>query len=213
MSHDGPTVDVRYARAPRAVHFPTEAVVPESKRHLKLRTLLFQLLTNAFAPRACIGSDQFVYWNAANPRRCVAPDAFVRFGTPDVDFDVWKTWERGAPELAVEITSPSDRPDETWEEKLARYAELGVGELVRFDPDRGELRIWDRVEGDLVERVLDGRPAPSVVTGAYWVVTEFEGGPALRLAEDAEGARLLLTREEAEARARAAEASAREAEA
>lgn len=32
----------RYLRAPRPLHFPVEATVPESKRHLELRTLLYQ---------------------------------------------------------------------------------------------------------------------------------------------------------------------------
>ncbi len=174
-----------------------EADVPESKRHLLLRTLLFQVLTHAYADRARIGSDQFVYWNAANPARCLAPDAFLRFGAPDEDFDTWKTWERGAPELCVEITSRSDRADPDWEEKLACYRELGVVELVRFDPPTGRLRIWDRLDDDLVERVIDGAYSPSVVAEATWTVVFEEGKPALRLASDAAGTHLLPTGREA----------------
>jgi hypothetical protein len=35
--------------AEQRVHFPVEAEVPESKRHLQLRTLLFQFFELAFA--------------------------------------------------------------------------------------------------------------------------------------------------------------------
>ena len=37
-----------------------------------------------------------------------APDEFVRLGGPDEPFDTSKTWERGVPELCVEIASDSD---------------------------------------------------------------------------------------------------------
>src|SRR5262245_4315000 len=123
--------ELRYVRAPVPVVFPSEAEVPESKRHLKLRTLLHQLLELAFADRAAIGSDQFVYWDPTDPRACVAPDAFVRLGEPDSLFESWKAWERGAPHLAVEIISRSDARDRDWETTLSRYRRLGVSELVR----------------------------------------------------------------------------------
>ena len=108
--------------------------MPETKRHLRLRTLLFQLLDFAFADQASIGSDQFVYFDASNPSRCLAPDLFVRLGQPDTQFGSWKVWERGRPELAVEILSDSDTPEPAWDTKLERYHALGVEELVRFDP-------------------------------------------------------------------------------
>jgi hypothetical protein len=63
------------------LHFPVEAEVPESKRHLQLRTLLFQFLERAFAKEAAIGCDQFVYWDPSDARQCLAPDAFVCFGS------------------------------------------------------------------------------------------------------------------------------------
>jgi Uma2 family endonuclease len=193
-----------HLRAPRALEFRVEAEVPESKRHLLLRTLLFRILTRAYEGHACIGSDQFVYWNAADPTRCLAPDAFLRFGAPDEEFDTWKTWERGAPELCVEITSRSDRADPDWEQKLTGYRELGVVELVRFDPPTGRLRVWDRLDDDLVERAIEGETSPSLVTGATWVVTDVAGKSALRLASDAGGTMLLPTPEEAEAEGREA---------
>jgi len=173
--------------------------VPESKRHLLLRTLLFRILAHAYGHRACIGSEQFVYWDADDPSRCVAPDAFVRLGTPDEEFDSWKTWERGTPELCVEIASRSDRPDTDWEDELARYRQLGVLELVRFDPPTGALRVWDRRGDELVERVIQGASSPCTVVGATWVVVPHDGKAALRLADPA-GTELVPTPEEAAAR-------------
>lgn len=55
-------------------------------------------------------------------------------------------WERGAPELAVELVSDSDASESAWAAKLQRYRRLGVRELVRFDCEASEsgLRVWDR---------------------------------------------------------------------
>ena len=100
----------------------------ESKLHLELRTALYQILKRELASRACIGSEQFIYWNAKDPRRCLAPDAFVKLGARDEAFTTWKTWERGTPELAVEVLSDH----EDWEDRLDRYHELRVRDAWSF---------------------------------------------------------------------------------
>ncbi len=204
---------VRYTRAPIPLHFPTEAEMPETTTHLVLRTFLFQLLRFAFGESCGVGSDQFVYWRASDPKTCLAPDVFVKLGVRAVHFDSWKTWERGTPELAVEIVSQSDR--DAWDEKLAKYQDLGVQEVVRFDaeaPANARLRVWDRVEDDLVERVLSGGSAESFVLERFWVLGEVEGSLGLRLAEDAAGDVLLLSALETATRAKEAETRAKEAE-
>ena len=201
--------EVRYVRAPEPLVFPEEALVPESKTHLEVRTFLYRLLQFALGPEHSVGSEQFVYWNAADPGRCLAPDVFVKLDVRDTQFGSWQTWERGgAPELAVEIVSPSDQRQRPLEEKLASYRELGVKELVRFDPSEPEgrrLRVWDRVDGDLVERVIAGDRTPCLAMGLAWTVRNIPATSSevlgLRLVDD-EG-RLLETREEkAEARIR-----------
>ena len=153
---------LRYVRELRPLHFPERETMPESKTHLVLRTFLFRLLRFALGPDHSVGSEQFIYWNAADPTCCLAPDAFVRLGVRDTSFKTWKTWEQGgAPDLAVEIVSESDRP--TWDEKLQRYHELGVRELVRFDPNAAtalRIRVCDLVCGDLVGRENDGARTP-----------------------------------------------------
>src|SRR4028119_1526480 len=122
------------------VHFPEEATAPVHKRHLELRTLLY-LVLGTLGGEHTIGSNQFVYWDPTDPSRWLAPDAFVRLGVPDSLFGSWKTWERGVPEVAVEIVSDSDASSASWDTKLRRYQELGVRELVRFDwEERAERR-------------------------------------------------------------------------
>ena len=183
--------------------------MPEGKTHLTLRTFLYQLLRFALGPSHSVGSEQFVYWNAADPRRSLAPDAFVKLGVPDAQFGTWKTWEHGAPDLAVEIVSPSETEGADWEEKLRRYLECGVSELVRFDPAAAEgsrLRVWDRVDGDLVERAVEGDRTPCLTLEREWVIGRVDVEPTgLRLAE-AGGTLVLDARETAEARVRELEA-------
>ncbi|PIE05860.1 MAG: hypothetical protein CSA75_02550 [Sorangium cellulosum] len=185
------------------MQFPTDARAPESRKHYELRTALFQIAKLALSSVASIGSDQLVYWNASDPSRCVAPDLLIRLGGPDTFFESWKTWERGSPEIAVEILSESNATEMSWADQLQRYHECGVQEVVRFDPVAPAecLRVWDRIRGDLVERALnDPLVAESAVLGLCWIVVkDLALGRLLRLAKDASGGRLLPTPVEREA--------------
>jgi hypothetical protein len=189
-----------YLRAPVPLHFPTDEEVPEGGVHLELRTALYLILRGELAGRAFVGSEQFLYWDPADPNKCLAPDVMVRLQGPDLPLPCLKVWEGGAPQLAVEIVSPSDASDRNWSAKLERYRQSGVAEIVRFDPDDSEqpLRLWDRVEGDLVERVLDGPAAFSCdALGLYWHHRPDQRlGSVLRLARGPEGRHLLVTPEE-----------------
>jgi len=192
----------RYVRAPTPIHFPSEEsledAVSETKRHLEVRTTLYLLMKDALAGHA-IGSDQFVYWDARDPQKCLSPDVFVKRGTSDALFDTWKVWERGAPELAVEVVSASDRRDSDWDEKMERYQASGIAEVVRFDPMNATcpIRAWDRVEGELLERSPDSSDLCECATlGMWWVVAPSAFGPQLRLARDREGRDLLATPDE-----------------
>ncbi len=167
--------------------------MPETKRHMLARTMLFLLLKDAF-PGVALGSDQFVYFDPRDPRKNLAPDLFVKVGAADELFDTWKVWERGAPDLAVEIVSDWDHPEREWADKLERYAASGVRELVRFDPDdvRGPIRIWDRVGGRLLERSQDDPNLRACgALGCFWVVAPSELGPELRPRARPGGARPL----------------------
>ena len=76
-----------------------------------------------------------------------------------------------------------------------------MDELVRFDPDGASgtrIRVWDRVEGDLVERVVENDVTPCRALDLWWQVRDALGFPfALRLSEDEAGERLFLTAQEA----------------
>jgi hypothetical protein len=78
-------------------YFPVYAEMPETKRHLEQRTLLYQVLKLAFGDRAAVGCDQFVYWDRSDPRLCLAPDAFVCLGETNDLFPSWKVWSAPFP--------------------------------------------------------------------------------------------------------------------
>ena len=115
----------------------------------------------------------------------------------------------------MEIVSPSDTPEGPWQEKLDRYHELGVKELVRFDaeaPPGKRLRIWDRVDENLLEREIEEDRSPSEVIEVWWVVVRDEAlGPVLRPARDPLGSELWPTPTELEANVREQEQIARRA--
>lgn len=201
-STPNPAAKLQHVRPVRPLTFPVseppEEHLGQSLRHWELCALLGFLLRGVTAPEHSYGADQFIYWNPREPRRCLAPDGFVKLGVPFELVDSWKTWDRGVPELAIEILSPSDTP-ERWalSEKLERYHELGVRELVCFDldgaastGDSARLRVWDLVDGDLVERVIEGERTVCLTLSALgpsfeWTVGEAGGHPAaLRLVRD-----------------------------
>jgi Uma2 family endonuclease len=110
--------------------------------------------------------------------------------------------------VGVEIVSDSDASERAVGDKLERYRQAGVGEVVRFDPEdpAKPLRLWDLFDGDLVERDPSGPEALRCdALSLYWCVRPDEKlGPTLRLARDPAGSDLVLTQEEA-ALARVAE--------
>jgi hypothetical protein len=210
---------LRHVRPVEPLRFPEqepdEERMGQGKRHLKLCNALFEMLCAACAPEHTVGADQFVYFDASNPKRCLAPDAFVTLCVRDHDFDSYLVWEEGTPDVAFEVLSPSDTPERwTFEKKLRRYRALGVRELVTFhlDAEPGQrLRVWDRIEHDLVEREVTGDMTPCLTLGLMVLVgpvDEYPVGP--RLARDAEGRDLVLTEKEARRRV---EAQLKEAEA
>jgi Uma2 family endonuclease len=194
-----------YHRPPEPVRFPEAEEVPETNRHLEIRTTLYLILKRELARAATLGSDQFVYWDPTTSKKRLAPDAFVRMGTPHRTFRTWKIWERGAPQLGVEIVSDSDEGEPDWNEKLERYRAAGIREVVRFHPDDRDnpIRIWDALDGDLVERAPSDPALHACETlGLWWVVVEDSlVGAMLRLARDRDGHELLPTPDEAEAKA------------
>ena len=158
---------------------PESERMGQSGRHYRMCNALYEILRAAAGDEHTVSCDAFVYFDAANPERKLAPDGAVKLGVPQHDFDSWKSWERGTPELAFGGTPfPSDSPERwTFEEKLRRYRALGVGQLVVFHVD-GEpgsrLRVWDRIDGNLVERTVTDERTPCLTLDAFLVITPVE---------------------------------------
>jgi len=177
---------------------PFEEHVGQTRRHSKVCTTL-ELVIEEACKHATVGGDQFIYFDPNDPRKCLGPDIFVKLGIRVKDFDSWFTWERGAPDLAVEVVSISDRMKLTWAQKFERYEACGVQELVQFDPQRDmTTRVWDRVDGKLVERAPDSMDTFECRTlGLYWTIEmDRDYGYHLRLCRDRAGKVLLPTPQE-----------------
>ncbi|CAN5319329.1 hypothetical protein BH09MYX1_BH09MYX1_04930 [soil metagenome] len=196
---------IEHVRPPRPLRFSEsdpEWDMGQSTRHFKLCVFLWEMLRRAGGPSVTVGADNFVYFDAANDtsaKKC-APDAFVKLGVPDADFNSWKTWEKGTPELCVEILSPSDTQEPiTLTQKLERFHSMGVREVVCLDVDAAEgarLRAWDRIEGDLVERVVKADRTPCLTLERWFHVGPLGGQPvALVVADDEAGHARVLTNE------------------
>jgi hypothetical protein len=211
-----PALRHRYVRPPKPLFFPVVETVGESTVGYEIRTALYQIVRLAFGDGALVSTDQFLYWDPTNPKRCLSPDLGVRVGARDELLSTWKTWERGAPQVGVEIVSPSDAAELPWAKKFARYRQAGIAEVVRFNVlgDMPVLTLWDLVDGDLVERDLsDPEALFSDALGFYWCIVPNPRLKAmLRLARDHEGKDLLPTPAEHAAREAERAALARIAE-
>jgi Uma2 family endonuclease len=91
-----------------------------------------------------VGANQFIYFHKFHPKRCIAPDVFVLPGVrPGIKIDSWKTWTTGVtPSFALEVVSKDFEKD--YRDAPGLYEEMGVRELVIFDPE---------YEDDLSERL------------------------------------------------------------
>jgi hypothetical protein len=189
------TSEVHHVRPANPLHFPSSDpewnAMPEGKRHARLCELLFQGISRVAGGAHAVGADQFVYYDASNPKRCLAPDVFLKLDVPDSLFETFLSWERGAPEMCVEILSPSDTKEFLpLTTKMERYRSLGTRELVLFhaDGEKGSrLRVFDRIEGDLVERLVENERTPALALSAlrgkaeWCVLPSGELGDALRV--------------------------------
>ncbi|CAN5263880.1 hypothetical protein BH09MYX1_BH09MYX1_65530 [soil metagenome] len=198
----GSTQHVPRSRSLRFDEYDPEWDLGQSPRHLNLCFLLRELLLRAVTPNDTVGMDAFLYFDEEDAHEKCAPDAFVKLGVPDARYTSWKTWQKGAPELCVEILSPSDtRETLTQAEKLERFETMGVGEVVFFDVDEPEgtrLRAWDRVAGKLVPRVIEHERTECKTLNRWFHVGRLDKEPAaLVLAADEAGNGRILTHEEA----------------
>ena len=202
--------------------YPEEERVGEDMLQRWIMELLRPLLQGWLTRRgikAFVGADQFIYWRQHDAHARVAPDIYVLPGVdPHTHVRTWKLWlDRVVPSFAFEITS------QDWEKEYfdvpARYSDLGVRELVIFDPwseERIEGIRWQvfrrvgkrglvRVEASRSDRVR------SKVLGCWLRAVGKGQDTRVRVAVGSRGEDLVLTAEEAERAAKEAALAAKEA--
>jgi Uma2 family endonuclease len=153
-----------------------------------------------------VGSNQFIYWRQFDPSRKLAPDVFVLPGVrPGIKIDSWKTWETGiVPSFALEVVSQDYMKD--YRDAPEPYAELGVQELVIFDPEH-TLAPDERLRWQVYRRLAKRGFVRVVVSNADRVRSRVLGcwiravgddldSLRLRIAAGAEGETLLPTADE-----------------
>lgn len=162
------------------------------------------------------GTDQFFGWRADHPLVRVSPDVFVLPYVPQRPYPAsWQTWREGhqPPQVAFEVVSQDWKKD--YEDNPAKYAQLGVEELVIFDPmlrggRESPLQIfrWSE-DGVFVQDACGDGPLHCRSLDIWLVSEDVVGGRILRLAHDAAGVDRVPTRSEERAAAREAEQAAR----
>jgi Uma2 family endonuclease len=168
-----------------------------------------------------IGMDAFFAWMPSEPLVRVSPDLYLLDDPPPPPLPrSWQTWRPGVkpPRFAVEVVSLDVTKD--YEDAPERYAALGCGELVIFDPGASQSRSRTRAPVTVYRRDADGPltkvyqgqgPAFSKELDAYLVVVDEGGRQRLRIARDDHGKDLVpsATEKAAELQARVAELEAK----
>jgi hypothetical protein len=184
----------------------------ETTLHRKVMSNLIGGLERRYADVAdvWVGGNLFLYYREGEQDK-VAPDVLLVRGVEKRDRDTYLLWEEETPALIFEITSRSTRGEDTGDKKDL-YEQLGVTELVLFDPYGEYLK--PRLQGYRLDRGLY-RPIPPNRDGSLDLrttgVTARPEGKRLRLVDTASGEKLLWD-EEIEAARRSAEERAAVAE-
>ncbi|MCI0456847.1 MAG: Uma2 family endonuclease [Gemmataceae bacterium] len=144
---------------------------PASPRHDNLAGFLralMRLFARARKLGLVLGPDALV---RLKPKRKVGPDIFFlrqhRLPSPLPE----KQFE-GAPDLVVEILSPSNRDDDL-EIKRAAYHEAGVTEIWFVDPDREEILVDRRGKKRYTSKTLTKGRLESTALEGFWIDVEW----------------------------------------
>ena len=199
------------------IDYPTSDGQPmaETTLHRKVMSDLIEGMETHYAavPDVWVGGNLFLYYEKGNRSAVVAPDVLMARGVAKWDRDTYMLWEEGVPPcLVIEVTSKSTR-DEDEGTKKRKYREIGVEEVVLFDP-YGEYLRPHRLKG---YRLEIGRYRPIRLEKDGSLVSRTTGltlrpeGLRLRLVDTATG-EPLPWREEIEEALRAEAAARRAAE-
>ncbi len=153
-----------------------------------------------------VGGNLLLYYRKGDRRKSVAPDVLLARGVEKWPRRTYLLWEEKPPALIFEITSRSTADEDTGFKK-GLYEQLGVAELVLFDPfaEYLEPRLQGyRLERSRYEPILPNRDGSLDLRTAG--VTARSEGDRLRLVDTATGEAVLWNDEIEEARRLAVEA-------
>lgn len=126
---------------PTAVVYPFRDNRGMSAFQLFVSRLLIDVFEDYFRTRqrtAFVGANQFFYYAEGDPRAVVEPDLYVvdNVSLHPSQVACWKTWEHDGkvPSFALEIASDDEYRKDYADKLVERYQQLGVRELVRYDP-------------------------------------------------------------------------------
>lgn len=192
----------------REIEYPTSDGQPmaETTLHRKVMSSLIGGLERRYADTAdvWVGGNLLLYYVEGRPEKSVAPDVLLVRGVEKRDRDTYLLWEEKPPSLIFEITSRSTRREDTGPKK-ALYEELGVAELVLFDPYGDYLK--PRLQGYRLEQGRYRRISPNPDGSLDLLAAGVTARPEeerLRLVDTASGEKLLWD-EEIEVARRASE--------
>ncbi len=210
-------VALRYPVAPRLEDWVLpEGTVPESAVHDAAAQRL-RLVLEAWAARRCelspahpsaqIARNLAIRWLESAPRVGIDPDVCVLYPPPPEGplVESLCLWRPGhhPPRICFEVVS-RNHPHKDYAAVHERYAAMGTGELVVFDPLLAgpralggpvALQLWRRDDSGALERVHFGPgPAYSEILDAWLLPRELH----LDLADDRAGTQRWHTEEERE---------------
>lgn len=194
------------AHEAKGVHYPESDEMGESMMQRIIAELLRPLLARFLADRgerAFVGADQFIYWSEGDATKRVAPDVYVIPGEdPSAMPRSWLLWEHDrGPSFALEIVGRDVLKD--YEDAPNEYKQLGVEELVVFDPEPNEhprsnrvrWQVWRAVKRRGFVRVLssNGDRVECASLGCWLRVVGEGAAQRVRLAVGPHGDELVLT--------------------
>jgi Uma2 family endonuclease len=143
---------------PSEVFYPDSDGKPmaDNTKQFRWIVVIEQNLELLFADRAdvFVAGDLLWYPVEGNNALSTAPDTMVIFGRGKGDRGSYQQWHEGniAPQVVFEILSPGNTAREM-ERKLLFYQAHGVQEYYLYDPDRIQLRGWQRSQIGLLEQI------------------------------------------------------------
>ncbi|MCY2988296.1 MAG: Uma2 family endonuclease [Planctomycetota bacterium] len=120
------------------VDYPTSDGKPmgETDLHRNVMVATIETLKTYYAgQRVYVSGNLLLYYRPGDRRRHVSPDVLVVQGLEHRDRDNYLLWEEGrAPNIVIEVTSPSTRKEDLQDKWRIYQDEIRVAEYFLFDP-------------------------------------------------------------------------------